>query len=148
VRLRFDSELTAFPDPFEIRHGNPNHPDRDTVLVGREESSDARYVIRVVSMSTYGVDRRAIELDLVSGGILKATEMSGHDLGTTRSAFPADGGDRRQYIEKVGELRTAVARVQAGWVLPEAGFDAGPRAELIGALCYLDALMGAVTEGR
>jgi len=148
VRLRFDGRVSIFGETFELFSGNPNHPDRDAVHVGREDgaagASSGRYVLRATSTTTYGVDIRTVSLDLETGVLTKSTVMSGRDLGTTRVAFPADGGNREEYAEHLRALREIVARVQAGHVWREVGFDTGPRAELIDALCYLEALSVAV----
>ncbi len=148
MRLRFEGSISTFEETFELSYGNPNHPDHDAVRIGLEKgaSGDAksRYVLRAVSATTYGVDRMTVSLDLETGLLSSNTVMSGRDLGTKRVGFPADGGDRDEYLEYLEALREIVARVQAGHVWRDVGFETGPRAELIGPMCYLDALSAAV----
>ena len=141
-RLRFEAPLTAFARTFELRHGNPNHPDRSFAFVGRDPES-RRLVVRAEARTVYEVDRVVLLLDLETGTIERTSQASGHALGTTRIAYPPRG-DAADYRAELLRLREVVARVQAGYWLPELGFEQPAVPELIGALCYLDALAASL----
>jgi hypothetical protein len=146
AKLRFDAPLTSFTRTFELRYNNPNHPDYDQVRVARDPASRGHYTLRASSWTVYGTSRIAVVLDLETGEIVRQAEVSGHDLGTVRVAFPPQG-DAAAFRKELAALREIVARVQAGYWLADEGFEQPALAELIGPLCYIDALDAALVKG-
>ena len=146
AKLRFDAPLTSFARTFELRYDNPNHPDLDQVRVARDPSSRGHYTLRAVSRTTYATSRLSVVLDLETGEIVRQADASGHDLGSARLSFPA-AGDSTAYRKELATLREIVARVQTGYWLPEGGFEQSAVPELVGALCYIDALDAALRAG-
>lgn len=146
AKLRFDAPLGAFAQTFELRYNNPNHPDYDRVRVARDPASRGHYTLRASSWTVYGTSRVAVVLDLETGEIVRQSEVSGHDLGTVRVAFPPQG-DTAGYRKELAALREIVVRVQAGYWLADQGFEQPALAELLGPLCYVDALDAALAKG-
>jgi hypothetical protein len=146
ARLRFDAPLTSFARTFELRYNNPNHPDHDQVRVARDPSHLGHYTLHAVSWTVYATSKIEVVLDLETGAIVRHSDASGHDLGSARVAFPPQG-DAAAYRRELASLREIVARVQAGYWLADEGFAQPALAELIGPLCYLDALDAALQAG-
>lgn len=148
VPLRFDAPLSTFAADFRMRSGNPNHPDVYAIALNDSAltivpSSTGHVGLRGYASRVYGTVRTWIELDLETG-VLATRTVSYPPVSDVVLPHPLDGGDRRAYSSALRNLRELVAFVQQGNYHPEYGFTDSARSELLGALCYLDAMMDAL----
>jgi len=143
----FGRALALTSKVFEMRSGNPNHPDlwKSGVAKGLELLGADASGITAYHSTTYGLTKTRYELNLKDGvATRKVDSNSPPSVGQDTVNPPDQGGDLKTYAGIVRDMKDLVSTVAAGYVNTPFGFDYPPVPELQAAIDYLQFVLDKI----